>query len=552
MPFSTFYRSHIVTNTAIVRSIVASVLVLFTGLLFIATTTAAHAHAQAGPPDITYLYLSKGGDTLGTETVSHTAGSVNGVLALKGQPRIEWAQATVNAKPGILTMRVYAPGAPLTAAPVQEGTVESRGDSVYVDFVGGSQRMKQALASKSGAFPLVNASVLHAALLVSYAQMAKLETINLFLTSGAQTMPGTVSRHADTTVFKLGNTEMRIVPGPDGMPASIALPGQGAYVIRANGDAAASTAAKNAGRINYDAPSGAPYTAIQVRIPSGRGYELAATLTLPKGVSQSPVVVTISGSGPQERDSRIPMVQGYGIFRQIADTLGRRGIATLRFDDRAVGESGGRDGAANATSEDVADDVRAIVKWLRARSDIDASRIFLAGHSEGGMVAPMVAATDANIRGIVLLAGPGYTGRKIIMFQNQQAVSHAPGLSQLQRDSIMATVPAQLDSAGKANAWLGYFLAYDPIATAKRVKQPVLILQGATDLQVSPEQADSLAAAFRLHGNSHVTLRKFSDTNHLFLHDSSGMPQNYASLTDPNVRKEVLGTLADWIVQIAK
>lgn len=531
--------------------ITAAFLIATAGMVATPTPVSAQQNTAA-LPTITYHYISRGGDTIGTETVTHIDGSVNGVLSLKGQPRIEWDQAVTNGKPGVLTMRVFAPGAAATAAPLQSGTVETRGDSVAVDFLGGAQRTKQTLASKTRAFPLVNASVLHAALLVSYAQMTKQTSVNMFLTSGAQTLTGTIARQADTTVFSFGNTGMRIVPAADGMPNMIDLTGQGAYVVRANSSAAAPPVAREAARINYDAPAGAPYTATHVRIPSGRGYELAATLTMPKGVTKSAVVVTISGSGPQERDSRISLVKDYAFFRLIADTLGKSGIATLRFDDRAVGESGGRDGASAATSADVADDVRAIIAWLRARADIDASRIILAGHSEGGMVAPMIAATDPQLRGIAIMAGTAFTGRTILMFQNQQAVSNAPGLSRAQRDSIMATVPAQLDSLGKTNPWINYFMSYDPIPTAKRVKQPVLILQGATDLQVTPEQADSLAVAIRSNGNSHVTLRKFPDTNHLFLHDTSGMPQKYSTLTDPKVGNNVLGTLVDWVISVAK
>lgn len=533
-----------------IRSRARSTYVIATMIVVTLLNTPVLLAQAATLPSLTYLYLNKGGDTLGTEVVSHEATSITGVLTLKGQPRIEWVQSHQNAKPGVLTLRVFAPGAAPDATPVQQGTAETRNDSVYVDFVGGSQRTKQAVASKAGAFPLVNASVLHAALLAAYAQRAKLEHIELFLTSGAQTVPGMISRAGDTTLFKLGNTEMRILVGADGMPSLVELPGQSARVVRANGRVTLPSSDES--RVNYDAPPGAPYTATHVRIPSGRGYELAATLTLPKGVAKSAVVVTISGSGPQERDSRISLVPGYEIFRQIADTLGRRGIATLRYDDRAVGESGGRDGVAQATSADFADDVRAIVAWLRTRSDIDADRIMLAGHSEGGMIAPMVAATDPRIKAIALLAGTAYTGQRIIMFQNKQSIDAAPGLTPAQRDSIFATVPAQLDSAGKATPWLGYFLSHDPVVTAKMVKQPVLVLQGETDMQVTPEQADALVAAFRSNGNTDVTLKKFANTNHLFLQDSSGAPQHYSELPDPKVRKDVLGALADWAVAMLK
>jgi dipeptidyl aminopeptidase/acylaminoacyl peptidase len=263
-----------------------------------------------------------------------------------------------------------------------------------------------------------------------------------------------------------------------------------------------------------------------------------------------PVVVTISGSGPQERDSRIATVPGYAIFRDIADTLSRRGIAVLRYDDRGVGESGGRPSAVNGTSADWADDARSVVTMLRARADIDGQRIALVGHSEGGIIAPMVAVSDAQLRAVALLAGPAYAGRRISLFQNRQALDATPALTPAQRDSIMAKVPAMLDTVSQP--WTKFWLAYDPLPTAQRVKQPVLILQGDSDMQVTPEQADTLATALRRAGNRAVTLKRFPATNHLFLADASGAPQGYGALKDVHVRRDVLGTLADWLVTTLK
>ena len=532
------------------RLVSAALLAGLVAALIAGLVSPRSAHAQSAVPTLTYVYL-RNTDTIGVETITHTPTSVDGVLAMKGSPRIAWSQAHQNANPGILTMQVYTPGSAADAAPVQQLIIEMRGDSAVIVFVGPTPRT-QVFPSKAGAVPLINASVLHAALLASYARRTNASTLNLFLTAGAQTMPATLSILGDTTRFQLATSETRILSAPDGMPSAILIPSKNIRVVRVTGNAKApSTAAM---RINYDAPAGAPYTAEHVRIATGRGYELAATLTTPNGVSngvkKSPVLITISGSGPQERDSRISIVEGYAIFRQIADTLGRRGIAVLRFDDRGVGESTGRESAATATSADFADDVRSIVTWLRARADIDGARIALAGHSEGGMIAPMVASTDKTIKGIALLAGPAYTGKRVSMYQNRQVLDGQPSLSPKQRDSILATVPAKLDSAGKATPWLGYWLTHDPVVVARTVTQPVLILQGLTDTQVSPEQADTLAIAFRRSGNRHVTVRTFAATNHLFVPDASGQFSGYTSLKDPKVRPAVLGALADWAVQL--
>ncbi len=299
----------------------------------------------------------------------------------------------------------------------------------------------------------------------------------------------------------------------------------------------------------YDAPPDAPYSAQHIRIPTGRGYELAATLTRPHGVLKPAVVVTISGSGPQDRDGHGQLVRNYAIFREIADTLARRGIAVLRWDDRGVGESGGVAGAATGTSADVADDVRSIVKWLRASNEVDGARIALAGHSEGGLVAPMVAATDPKLRGVALLAGPAYNGRRILLYQKRLSIE-VLRLTRKQKDSVFSLVPSQLDST--TVPWVRYFMTYEPLPAARKLRMPVLVLQGLMDKQVSPEQADSLVNAIRSNGNRDVMLRKFPATNHLFVTDSVGAVTGYAALTDTKLRRDVLGALADWAVRVLK
>jgi hypothetical protein len=519
---------------------------------------AADAQSTGASAPITYVYLRGASDTLGTEVITRSPATVQGVLSMKGVPRIVWTQAHSGGVPGALTLQVYmgaaaanaAANADANAAPSQTATVTMRGDSAQLDAIVGAQTMHQALPSRSGALALVNSSVLHAALLASRARALKADTLPVFLTSGAQTMNAVVTQSGDTTVFAMAGMAMRIVAASDGLPSTIGIAAQGVRVVRA-GHAVAPP--KPPEPISYDAPPGAPYTAEEVHIATGRGYELVGTLTRPAGAGKLPVMITITGSGQQERDERLMgVLAGYALFRDVADTLGRRGIAVLRVDDRGAGASGGRSTLATATSADFADDVRASVAWVRTRRDLDAARIGLVGHSEGGMIAPMVAATDPAIRAIALLAGPAYNGRQILLFQNRQGIDQMPGLSATQRDSIFATVPAQLDSVGRATPWIGYFMQHDPVATARQVKQPVLILQGATDRQVTPEQADTLAAAFRAAGNRAVTMRKFPDTNHLFLWDPTGLPSGYGQLADTHIRRDVLGALSDWAVAVMK
>jgi pimeloyl-ACP methyl ester carboxylesterase len=522
------------SGRAFVALLVAVVVALVLGLLM-----PRRAHAQPRPSAFTFVYLL-GADTVAIETVTPGDGIVKGVLAYRGQPRLEWEQQRT---PLRLTLQVFAAGADASAAPLQVASFTQRGDSIAAELGARGAMRPQLFASKVGAVPLINNSVLQAALMAQYARSLGRTTLPVFLTAGAQTLDATVAFAGDTSVFTLADMPMHTV-WADGVPRETRIAAQNLRVVMA--DRAVPPLVPE--KIDYTAPAGAPYTAEAVTIPTSRGYTLAGTLTMPRGARKAPVVITISGSGPQERDSRIPMVKGYAPFRDLADTLGRRGIAVLRYDDRGVGASGGADSRDAATSSDFADDVLAVVAYLRTRADIDGARIGLAGHSEGGIIAPLAATKDPTVRAVVLLAAPAYDGRRILEYQNENGIRAAPGLTDRQRDSVRRMVPAALNSLQRTNAWMRYFMTHDPLVTARALRQPVLIVQGDTDMQVTPEQADTLAATMRTAGNRAVTLRRFPATNHLLLPDPSGAPQGYASLRDVRVRAEVLGTVADWFV----
>ena len=308
-------------------------------------------------------------------------------------------------------------------------------------------------------------------------------------------------------------------------------------------------APRMAERVDYSAPADAPYTAADVTVPTPAGHTLAGTLTVPKNASgRMPAVVLISGSGAQDRDAGIPVVPGYRFFRQIADTLGRRGIAVLRLDDRGWGASGGD--AETATTEDLADDTRAAVEWLRARPDIDPARVGLVGHSEGAIIAPMLAVGDPRIHAIALLAGPSWTGRRILDYQLREALQ-GQGLAGAVLDSAFAKGVRERDAAVAGFPWMRWFMEHDPLPVARRVRAPVLILHGDTDRQVTAEQAEELGAAILQGGSPDVTGTVFPNLNHLFVPDPVGTadPRSYAALPSKEVPAEVLGALADWLVE---
>jgi dipeptidyl aminopeptidase/acylaminoacyl peptidase len=226
--------------------------------------------------------------------------------------------------------------------------------------------------------------------------------------------------------------------------------------------------------------------------------------------------------------------------------LGRTGIAVLRMDDRGFGGSGGD--AATATSRDLAEDIEAGLAWLRDRPDIDAGRLGLLGHSEGGLIGPMIAAEDTALRVLVILAGPSRTGREIIAFQQRYAIEHSPLIRPEARDSALAEARATLDSMAARQPWIRFFLDHDPHPPARRVRAATLILHGATDMQVTVDQAEELAAAIREGGNPDVTVHVFPETNHLFQHDPSGNPAGYAALPG-EIRPEVIAVLTAWLAE---
>ncbi|MEP6836069.1 MAG: alpha/beta fold hydrolase [Gemmatimonas sp.] len=500
---------------------------------------------------VAYIYL-RAADTVAIERIVSKADGVRGELVVRGQARVVWHQHIAGNVPTAFDLDAYAPTASAASAPAQSLTLRVVGDSGFLDVnANGASNTTQRLKVVSGAEWMLNNSVLHTEVLASLAAKRKQDTVNLVLVQGGTQLKMAVRATGDTTFVNLANQDMRFVHDALGLKEATA--GVNSTVRRvATADLGKLSAKEATERLSYAAPAGAPYTAEDIVVNTEAGFQLAGTLTRPRGAAKVPLLITISGSGPQERDSRLASVPGYAIFRDIADTLGRRGIAVLRMDDRGVGASTGRETLAVVTSADFANDVKEVIKYARSRNDIDATRIVLLGHSEGGMIAPMVASQDKGVRAIVLLAGQAYTGRRISMFQNQDLLDQTKSLTTAQRDSIMATVPATLDSVSRTSPWIAFFMQHDPLKVARLVTQPVLILQGATDRQITPEQADTLYATFRAAGNTAVTMKKFPATDHLFLADSVGVASGYATLPDKHVRRTVLGTLADWLTSTLK
>jgi dipeptidyl aminopeptidase/acylaminoacyl peptidase len=331
---------------------------------------------------------------------------------------------------------------------------------------------------------------------------------------------------------------------------------QGGQVIpitftRSEQKAAATTApAPPKPKPDYSAPADAPYTAENVLVKTPAGHTLAGTLTLPKGASggsRVPAIVTISGSGQQNRDSELPF-GGYRPFRQLADSLARRGIAVLRMDDRGVGESGGT--FKGSTSADFGEDTRAGLAYLRTRPEIRADRLGVLGHSEGAVIAPMVAEKEPDLKAVVLLAGVAEPPRSALAFQIKNMYDHDTKLTPEKRAEMTAAIPTRIEGMMAADPWMKYFLTIDPAANMRKVKTPVLILTGSNDKQAVPQQVALQEAAFKEGGNKDVTARVVPGVNHLFVEDADGFPGNYSKLPAPvTMRADVVQTVTDWLVK---
>jgi uncharacterized protein len=427
-------------------------------------------------------------------------------------------------------------------------TVTADGDTLR------SVRMTPGGQSTAGTLPGRIAGVIPAQSIAVIALLARRfsrDTVVRMLPMGADSsLPVTIVHRGDTAVVMLAGIEARTVIAA-GRPGTIEVPVQRVRAELWDGrDSLPALAGLRRPVPDYRAPAGAPYTATEVLVPihpaAGDTFSLAGTLTLPVAARGAvPVVVTITGSGRQTRDEDLwPLLPAYRPFREIAERLAVAGIGVLRLDDRGTGGSGGAEG----TTADYADDVRQVVAWLRHRPGIAGRQIALLGHSEGGAIAPLVAAQDATLAGIVLLAGPGKTGRAILLDQLRRPIETAPGLSDSARAAQLEGVPQAVERIVQSSRWMRWFADFDPLVTARRVKVPVLILQGALDRQVSAGQADTLAAALRAAGNRDVTEKVYPGLNHLFLHTAGdGSPSEYPTLKDTKLPTQVLDDVAAWL-----
>ena len=326
-----------------------------------------------------------------------------------------------------------------------------------------------------------------------------------------------------------------------------------------------------------------PYYEEEVTFENAKAdIQLAGTLTLPSKEGSFPAVVLITGSGPQNRDEE---VMGHKPFLVLADFLTKNGIAVLRYDDRGIAASKGN--FTTATSLDFASDVEAGVAFLKTRKEINKKKIGLIGHSEGGIIAPMVANSSKDVAFIVLLAGTGIPGDQLLLMQ-QELIGKVSGMNESDLKQAKAVnvgayeIIAKNQSAEQLkieltkyikkalteinnsmkpegineddfvklqvdqmiSPWMIFFLKYNPAIALEKVKCPVLAINGEKDLQVPPkENLEAIKKALAKGGNKKVTAIELPGLNHLFQECKTGSPAEYATIEQtfsPTALTEIL------------
>jgi len=317
---------------------------------------------------------------------------------------------------------------------------------------------------------------------------------------------------------------------------------------------------------------------------------LAGTLTLPKKEGVFPVVILITGSGPQNRNEKI---LGHKPFLVISDYLTKKGIAVLRYDDRGFGKSTGN--FTTATSADFATDVESAIAYLKTRKEVNKNKIGLVGHSEGGLIAPIVASKSNDVSFIVLLAGTGIQGDKLLLLQ-QELIARDTGESEEDIKKSIQTNAKIFEMVVKSNddlklksdltilmnetlkndpstkipngmtknefvsmqinqitsPWIQYFFKFNPATVLEKVTCPVLAVNGEKDLQVPPkENLTAIKTALEKGGNKNVSIIEFPNMNHLFQECKTGSPSEYAT-TEQTFSPIALAEISNWILKQVK
>jgi uncharacterized protein len=323
-----------------------------------------------------------------------------------------------------------------------------------------------------------------------------------------------------------------------------------------------------------------PYREVELTFANAKaGVSLAGTLTIPRGPGPFPAAILLAGSGPLDRDSAD---SGHRPFLILADHLTRKGVAVLRYDKRGIGRSKGD--YENATTADFASDAEAALAFLKGRKEIDGQKIGLIGHSEGGVIAPMIASRSNDVAWIILLAGPATKGAETLLLQSD-LIARAAGMTDEQvatsldfdrqaynlvrQEKDRAALESKLEDLIKVSGlgpalpsaflqrqihwtsspWFHYFLDYDPAPALQKTKCPVLGVVGEKDLQVPPkENLPLLRKALEQGSNKDFQIVELPRLNHLFQHCYMGLPGESRAIEE-TFAPEALAAISNWVLK---
>ena len=327
-----------------------------------------------------------------------------------------------------------------------------------------------------------------------------------------------------------------------------------------------------------------PYKTEEMKFRNDKaGINLAGTLTIPSTGTKHPAIILVSGSGAQNRDGEL---MRHKPFLVIADYLTRAGFAVLRYDDRGVEKSEGVH--KDATSADFATDADAAISYLKTREEINSAKIGIVGHSEGGMIAFMLAAKNKDIAFVVSMAGPGFKIQELMLKQAEMVVK-SNGMTESDwvkqepiirnryallvrdmpvgeiknklREDVLKTVPADMHNnenvKNRINAelevmtspWYIFFMKYDPANDLKNIECPVFAINGEKDIQVPADLSlSTIEKVIKSNGNQKVKTKSYPGLNHLFQHCKICKVDEYGEIEE-TISPEVLKDVKDWLKQ---
>jgi len=351
----------------------------------------------------------------------------------------------------------------------------------------------------------------------------------------------------------IAGVQQTFVVDGQGNVLHISIPSQRAQVVRKGHESLMSTGPVP--ELTELKPNAARYTEREVEVMTAANVYLRGTLTVPNAPGLKPAVLLISGSGPQDRNWNTPPVLNASLATQIADRLAAEGCVVLRMDDRGVGGSTGN--LSTATLSALVTDAERLADYLKALPEVDPFKVIVLGHSEGGVIAPMVAADDPTIAGVIILAG---TSRPLdqIIIEQLKAQESDTRLPKPLREEATRMLPLMIETIARAKAgergivnginlsWLREHMKHDPRETIAKVRCPILIVQGEDDLKVLPRNATELHDSARAAGNDDVSVELFPGLTHLFT-QSPFTNANYNAAEAERISPLVLDTLASWL-----